>query len=348
NEVKRIPVKGNLLVVFGVKQAYHEVSICKEDGRKAFTGWLSWDNKITGNEVLHESFKKFLFVNNDINCDVTKDKSENLENNHNVNSADIINSNNISNADLNQSNNNNSYVVDGNNTNQPCITDANTINNNPDIINYNNNSYVVDGKNTNQPCITDANTINNNPDIINYNNNSYVVDGNNTNQPCITDGNKNNNPDMNKSNIKIIIDNIGIEGIKVLQNIKYEIDTTFIKLEGPFYNRRIELIQGSKQFFKIKNHELISKKCYYLKEGNYILLNDSINDNLEVVDLFYFEKAEIENLPVIKYVNEEGEIEFEVNGLNETLFIIQRNGRKIFIERMDSEIVMEHFIYKKI
>ncbi|KRH93403.1 putative component of NuA3 histone acetyltransferase complex [Pseudoloma neurophilia] len=46
NEVKRVNVKKNRMVIFEVSDvSFHEVAICRTDGRRAFTGWYNDPNK---------------------------------------------------------------------------------------------------------------------------------------------------------------------------------------------------------------------------------------------------------------------------------------------------------------
>lgn len=135
--------------------------------------------------------------------------------------------------------------------------------------------------------------------------------------------------------------------ITVVSDIKYNISDNILKVDGPFYNRKIATVKSSKVFFNINQLKLIDKRSFLFRSGDYILLNDPINDITEnIFDLFYFNKSISDD--TIKYVDESGAIEFEIEGFNYYGFIVQRKNRKIFIERVKNEFKMEHFTYQLI
>ncbi|KAM0674048.1 Prolyl 3-hydroxylase ogfod1 [Gurleya vavrai] len=271
-EIKRINVEENLLVMFGVENAFHEVAICKEDGRMAITGWFSWKENVDGGDVLEKSFFKDLIDSHDESNDQTNKMKDNFE---------------IENLDTNKES---------------------------DVMKE--NLEIMKEKFFMENNINKTNLIRENFDI-----------------------NKNSSIEINF----VIKD---FDTIKTIENFTIDLDKTFKHEEGPFYNRRIGLIKGGNTNIILPGYELHSKKSYKLRIGDYILLNDGINDfEDEVVDVFYFENDD--EVPVINYVNFDGEIEMEISSLKNYLFVIKRNGMKIFIERSENELFFEHFIFKK-
>lgn len=137
------------------------------------------------------------------------------------------------------------------------------------------------------------------------------------------------------------------EDISFIRDYKYNLSSDIESIQGPFYCRKVRNIKPSGVIFRIESLEILYKFSLRLIEGDYILLNDSINDlEGEIYDLFYFGEM-IGREDSIKYVDEEGEIEFEISGEKNCGYLIRRNGRKLFIGRVKDEISFEHFVYKK-
>ncbi|KAM0679400.1 Prolyl 3-hydroxylase ogfod1 [Binucleata daphniae] len=232
-EVKRIKVEENLFVMFGVEKAYHEVNYCDNDGRMAITGWLNWDDEVSGKNVLNDSFAKYIDVREKI-----------IEKN---------------------------AILD-----KTKIYDTST--------NGQKNTYKIDPT----------------------------------------------------------------DDIKVINDADIVLDTDFIGEEGPFYSRKVGRIVGSNTDIVINGYRLVTKNAYKLRIGDYILLNDVVNECIEdTIDVYYLKKVKADNVAVVKYVDENGEIEMEVECVDNTMFCIKRNKREIYIERMEHEVYIEHCIYKK-
>lgn len=135
------------------------------------------------------------------------------------------------------------------------------------------------------------------------------------------------------------------QAINLVRDVTYELSDDIISTMGPFYCRKVRIIHSSNMVFKFFNLKLLHKFSIKLIEGDYILLNDAINDiEGDVYDFFYFGDCG-ENVDGIKYVNGEGEVEFEVSGHSNLGYLIRRSNMKIFIERVENGLAFEHFIY---
>lgn len=130
-----------------------------------------------------------------------------------------------------------------------------------------------------------------------------------------------------------------VDDVTVSYNIHDE------QMTGPFYSRRLILCNHSPLLFMFDGLDLFSKHVYKLVDGCYLLLNDSVNEiEGDVFDLFYFVVNEGVS---ISFVDEEGEVEFELEGLEMHGYLVQRRKRKIFIERTSKTCVLKHFIYHR-
>lgn len=140
-----------------------------------------------------------------------------------------------------------------------------------------------------------------------------------------------------------------VDDIQVKNDVSIDLQKDFLGQQGPFYSRRVGRIAGSNTDIRIKGYDMIAKDAYKLRVGDYILLNDKINnDTDDILDLYYFETDHKEEVPVVKYVNINGEIEMEISSLDKHLFCIKRQKREIYIERMENVVYMEHTVYKKV
>lgn len=175
-----------------------------------------------------------------------------------------------------------------------------------------------------------------------YNNNYDTSEEQTLKQQKVQSDNEKHNT-SNKLTIELL------EDIKVMPDCEIRLDKKFLSEEGPFYSRKIGRIVGSQTIIDLKGYKLVKKDGYKLRLGDYILLNDKINTVAsDVVDLYFFEKIESDDFSVVKYVNENGEIDMEVDCLDNHLFVIKRLNREIYIERMENEVFMEHYVYERI
>ncbi|EPR79311.1 hypothetical protein SLOPH_822 [Spraguea lophii 42_110] len=94
-----------------------------------------------------------------------------------------------------------------------------------------------------------------------------------------------NNTNDNNINITTDTNHTTINNdITINNNTITTIDTTDINIinkysiNGPFINRRLLLLEGIFHKYNFKGLRLLDTKYYYLREGDYILLNDKIND----------------------------------------------------------------------
>ncbi|EJW04042.1 hypothetical protein EDEG_01676 [Edhazardia aedis USNM 41457] len=147
---------------------------------------------------------------------------------------------------------------------------------------------------------------------------------------------------------KIKLDITSFEDIIYFGDIHFDINSTICKEVGPFCNRRLELIQGSNVIFKIKDMKLVKKQSFHVRKGDYLLLTDEFNDDKTYKSYFVFKFCNLEKtaIPLIKFVNNNGEIEFELDTMSDCVYFINATKWKWFIERSEHECLMEVFLYE--
>lgn len=131
--------------------------------------------------------------------------------------------------------------------------------------------------------------------------------------------------------------------ISVVDDLDITVEIIDQKLLGPFYSRRVYDCNQSPLLVIFKDLDLLYKNVYKFEDGCYLLLNDSVNEiEGDIYDFYYFIRNDG---MVIQYANMDGEVEFELNGVELHGYLIRRNGRKLFIERTSGTSIIKHYIY---
>ncbi|KAF7682730.1 Prolyl 3-hydroxylase OGFOD1 [Astathelohania contejeani] len=135
-----------------------------------------------------------------------------------------------------------------------------------------------------------------------------------------------------------------------IPSIEYEFEIKSRSVDGPFINRKVELLCLNDPIIpSFKGLELIHGEFMNFRIGDYILLNDKINNyggNEELYDCFIF-NAKYDDYSPINYVNENGINEFSISIQDDGIFLIARKNRSIFVERVTIPFMVAHFIYLK-
>jgi prolyl 3-hydroxylase /prolyl 3,4-dihydroxylase len=119
-------------------------------------------------------------------------------------------------------------------------------------------------------------------------------------------------------------------------------------VSGKFVDRRCTKIDLEVYYIpKFEGYTLIHAEYLFIDNNGYILCNDRINiKNENTLDVLIVRtEGLIENY--FKFVNEEGNTEFELDAIDGNMFIIKREKTNICIQRLSGEVYLKHFIYKK-
>lgn len=100
----------------------------------------------------------------------------------------------------------------------------------------------------------------------------------------------------------------------------------------------------------MKGYTLFSADFLHFKVGDYLLLNDPVNNLGEnVLDVFILQlpngDTDIEKF-FINIIDEEGRVEGGVPYANDTMFLIQRGKKNYYIDVCEEEVLVAHLIYK--
>ena len=100
----------------------------------------------------------------------------------------------------------------------------------------------------------------------------------------------------------------------------------------------------------MKGYTLFSADFLQFKVGDYLLLNDPVNNLGEnVLDVFILQlpngDTDIEKF-FINIIDEEGRVEGGVPYANDTMFLIQRGKKNYYIDVCEEEVLVAHLIYK--
>jgi hypothetical protein len=103
--------------------------------------------------------------------------------------------------------------------------------------------------------------------------------------------------------------------------------------------------------FELEGYELFSADFFRFSEGDYVLLNDPINNLSEdVLDVFIVQlpkKVKDSEESLIQIVDEQG----NVSGIpysNNSVFMVHRNNRNYYVDRVEKEFFLGHLIYRKV
>lgn len=186
---------------------------------------------------------------------------------------------------------------------------------------------------------------------------------------CLKDGRKSITGWLNSHSIKVN-NNLVKQNYILPKNISYcdfkiEIPEDIIQYNGLMYNfnhhdeicegkfvmRRINKINLLEYIaIKINGYQLVYINSYLIKNENYILLNDYINQiEGSLLDIFVIE-SEIHQEGNINLVDEEGQLIHTLEIEEKVMYIINRGTLKYFIEKGKciNPYFLVHMIYKKI
>lgn len=119
-------------------------------------------------------------------------------------------------------------------------------------------------------------------------------------------------------------------------------------IEGPFVNRRVIKIDIIPfPIYPLPSYNLIHCECLLIDSDGYILSNDIINNDLDVLDGFFFYT---DNYNCISYVDPQikngPNVKFSIDSEKNTLVFIKRNGLCIYVSKPNTPIIFTHYIYK--
>lgn len=122
------------------------------------------------------------------------------------------------------------------------------------------------------------------------------------------------------------------------------------KLVGPLINRRVYEIESSEIYVpQFAGYELIHTEYLEFDQDCYILCNDIINEESCALDVFIFDipgdKQIVEKF--IKYFDDSNKVVFEVDAVNDFMFVGKRANNRICIHKVEGNVRMKHFMYIK-
>lgn len=129
--------------------------------------------------------------------------------------------------------------------------------------------------------------------------------------------------------------------------LKYQTECGDRKITGPFIDRRVyELTTDTIYAPNLEGYDLVHTEDLLFEPDCYILTNDKINlIDGDLLDVFVFDCEE--DIPdFIKYSNGK-EIVMKVEANDERMFIGKRNGCKLYIDRVEKPVRIQHFVYLK-
>lgn len=311
-ESKRVVCKENLLVVFEVSDvSFHEVDICKNEVRRAYTGWFSYPKC----KMSYEN-EKSEPDNQEKEDNYQLPKEENLDLLKDNKKVEMANKN---------------YEGD----------DLETKAVNQDLKGYKEGIETenVDLKRDNEGQKASAQRIkedNAKGDILVKNKINTKISQQLYPIPPETE---------------YIPLNLELDTPTIIENVEFEIEGEEKIEGPFINRRIIRINPSRPVAFTIQSLKLVEMNFYRLRDGDYILLNDQMNSigttdeiiGKRLFDLFILKSTSILSINYVK----DGETEFTVDLEAGKLYFIRRGGYDIFIERCFDEHVLAHFIYSE-
>jgi prolyl 3-hydroxylase /prolyl 3,4-dihydroxylase len=132
--------------------------------------------------------------------------------------------------------------------------------------------------------------------------------------------------------------------------VDYQFDIVKETRAGPSYERkawRLELAQDI--VMDLKGYSLMSVDYFKFAKNDYMLLNDPVNSlEGDILDVFVMKLPKgRDGGDFITVVKENGEVDGHIPYSDETMFIVHRGKKNYYIDLVQKEINLAHFIYRK-